>query len=90
MSEPRFKVGQIVVLIPPSKYAGCVGEVLDVQFCEEWRARTGWSGWLYETTAYPWIAQERLRPYDPPASWDDEDMVWKPGELEGELEKIDE
>lgn len=84
MSDPRFKVGQVVVLHGLVVWGECNGEasiITDRRMANfEYSPNMGcYQGWLYHLDRFSkWVPEKFLRPYDPPASWDDEDMVWRP------------
>lgn len=92
MKKPRFQVGQKVVVIQANRvpdYVGRVGMVTEVirgvmGTTGEWyRDRFG-EDWLYRLSCVPYkcVALDyQIRPYDPPADWTDDDMVWVPDAL---------
>lgn len=89
MKEPRFQVGQTVVVIRANRvpeYVGRVGMVTEVikgviQGTGEWYRDPSGDVWLYRLSCVPFgcaALDYQLRPYDPPADWNDEESVWAP------------
>lgn len=83
MKEPRFKKGQVVVVISTmqKRNRGLIGHVGTVE-----RINDGPLGWGYNisgtgTGSDLGVHESCLRPYDPPADWTDDDMVWVPDAL---------
>ena len=86
MSKPRFKVGQVVVVTKASNspYIGHIGVVQSVVKGFSESHIGSYLGRHYRISGTPenhYAPEPHIRPYDPPASWDDEDMVWKPDAL---------
>lgn len=84
MSNPRFRVGQVVVLhglTVWNEYNGQMSTITDRRVANfEYSPNIGrYQGWVYRLDHFSkWVPEQFLRPYDPPASWDDEDMIWRP------------
>lgn len=99
MSNPRFQVGQMVVVHGLEDWPNLNGYVATISHMEfgmgiripRQERRNGWWYWLKpepDETGFA-FPEECLRPFDPPASWDHEDSVWKPEALKETEEALD-
>lgn len=85
MTKPRFSVGDMVLVHSVQSEPERNGTVALVKARKygRWRSslgqrREGWTYFLTDQHPLP-VGEPNLRPYDPPATWDD--CVWQPEAL---------